>query len=307
MDVRRLPCDLGRLRSWAAVSVTLLALVVPLVQCSPAAFPTAETVLFSNTTAPTNNGATQVGSAACEACHATLAEALAAHRHSQCEACHGPGSNHVFDPQAYDLYVNNGPTACSACHVTDAAEPSVIGAADGFVSANAQWSELQASGGHSGFSCMYCHDPHTSTTQDRQNAIRNECTVCHFDANMAFHQDVTFIRGDYEEKMDCVSCHMPYAVRKTAEPGEPTVGTDPEHMGDARSHIFRINTENADYTLMFTADGTAVMTDRQGRAAVTLDFVCLRCHNAEGNASSLTVRGAATVAPDMHENVPASE
>jgi hypothetical protein len=44
----------------------------------------------------------------------------------------------------------------------------------------------------------------------------------------------------------------------------------------------------------------AVRKDDQGRAAVTVDFVCLRCHNAGGNATRFTVEAAAFVAEGMH-------
>ncbi|MBN2563196.1 MAG: hypothetical protein JXQ75_19915 [Phycisphaerae bacterium] len=432
MDVKRPP---GHSRSWAAASVTLLALAVPLVQCYPTALPTAGTVLFRNTADPTNNNAEYIGQTLCAACHVARSETFAAHGHHQalsritgaapgynaqgsragvpnppagltwndisyaisgythgaffvnsngylltdgaagtntqwnlafppngtaagfvayeaavvaptpyeydcfrchtvrprqpadasehqddlpgilgtwaeagvqCEACHGPGRNHIENTSARDLYIPNGTTACSGCHVTDPDDTSVIGAADGFVGSNAQWPELRASGGHSDFSCMTCHDPHTSITYDRENAVRNACTACHADVNMASHQDVTFVRSDYQEEMTCESCHMPFSGRSVSEGAAAVVGTNGGRMGDVRSHIFRINTANADYSAMFNTGGTRVATDSEGRAAVTLDFVCLRCHNATGNAFTLTVMGAASVAADMHTNVPGS-
>ena len=60
---------------------------------------------------------------------------------------------------------------------------------------------------------------------------------------------------------------MPYATL-SAQPVGP-------HKGDRRTHIFNIDTRNG--VSMFTEDGSEVkLTD--GKAAVTLDFVCQRCH-----------------------------
>ncbi len=66
-------------------------------------------------------------------------------------------------------------------------------------------------------------------------------------------------------------------------------------MADLRTHIFRISTLPQTYTSFFTPDGSAVQKDSLGRAAVTVDFVCLRCHNGRGNAFVLTVGAAATI------------
>jgi len=52
---------------------------------------------------------------------------------------------------------------------------------------------------------------------------------------------------------------------------------------------------------MFTADMTSVQKDTAGRAAVTVDFVCLRCHNTEnGYPFRLTVRSASEIALGIH-------
>jgi len=49
---------------------------------------------------------------------------------------------------------------------------------------------------------------------------------------------------------------------------------------------------------------TEVARDANGRAAVTLDFVCLRCHNGVGNAFELTVTSASAVTATMHPDGP---
>lgn len=217
----------------------------------------------------------------------------------QCEACHGPGSNHIPNPEARDIYVNVGADHCGQCH-TRGSDPDVILASGGFVRHHEQWPELRASGGHADFDCIVCHDPHRSTNYDRENAIRNECTDCHTDHNMAVHDGITYVRGDYVETLSCESCHMAYATRSAASASTDVVG-ELGRMGDTRSHIFRIDDNPVDYTSMFSNDMESVRKDALGRAAVTVDFVCLRCHNGVGNAFELTIQSAASIANNMHE------
>lgn len=49
-----------------------------------------------------------------------------------------------------------------------------------------------------------------------------------------------------------------------------------EYQGDVMTHIFRINPDPE--ANMFTPDGAFVALDENGKAAVTLDFACKRCH-----------------------------
>lgn len=266
--------------------------------------------VFNNTTDPTNGGASYVGSQACGACHADVAAVSLAHGHSQvtvptdvtCETCHGPGSNHLPRTAARDLFVDPTSETCARCHLAGD-DPNVIVATDGYVDANTQYAEVLASGGHADFSCMFCHDPHASATYDRERGIRNTCSVCHTDANMAAHGGVVFVRGSYRETMTCESCHMPFAGLRNAAAGLEIVGGT-GRMGDVRSHIFRIAAQNADYTAMFSADGSRVVKDEQGRAAVTVDFVCLRCHTddtaVDNSAFYLSLESAWQIATGLH-------
>ncbi len=198
----------------------------------------------------------------------------------QCEACHGPGSKHVPNPAARNIFVDpNGVQTCNQCHSRPyGTTTGEIPASSGFIQDQSQYLELRASGGHSSFSCGFCHDSHRSLALDRANAIRNECTACHADRNMALHGGKVFRRGDYEEPLTCISCHMPFATLNGSQATAAVVGPI-GRMGDTRTHIFRISTDSADFNSFFTAGGTQVARDAQGRAAVTVDFVCLRCHN----------------------------
>lgn len=218
-----------------------------------------------------------------------------------CEACHGPGSTHAPQPSSRAIFADSSAAMCGRCH-TAGDDPNVIQVVDGFVSPNAQYPELLASGGHSTFSCGVCHDPHASTAYDRTRGVRNECVLCHADQNLAFHDGVTFERGEYAEPLTCVSCHMPHTGRQSSSAGPAVVGDLGGRLGDVRGHIFRIDTTRGDFTQMFSADGTYVVKDTQGRAAVTPDFACLRCHNGVGNAFVISADGAAVIGKRMHQN-----
>lgn len=217
----------------------------------------------------------------------------------QCEACHGPGGKHIPDPSARDIFVDAGAARCGECHVRDA-DSSSIQARDGFIRNNQQGAELLASGGHSGFDCTMCHDPHASVNYDRGRAIRNRCTACHAGQNLPFHEGKVFVRGNYTEVLSCESCHMPLATRSAASAGEDVVGTL-GRVGDVRTHLFRIDATATESSALFTDDGEAVRTDSEGRAAVPLNFVCWRCHNGVGSAPAFTSPSILTgVAADMH-------
>ena len=181
-------------------------------------------------------------------------------------------------------------------------DPTLIPAANGFVLAYSQNTELRASGGHSTFACGVCHDPHGSITYDRANGLRNDCPVCHTDHGLAGHRGITYERDGYKEQLSCVSCHMPFATR-TASSAPSAITADEGRVGDTRTHIFRINVQPVTFTSFFTADGSAVALDSQGRAAVTLDFVCLRCHNsgqANDNAPTFPLAQLSQIATNIH-------
>lgn len=217
----------------------------------------------------------------------------------QCEACHGPGSNHVdIPPDVSKIYINEDSSECGACH-SRGDDMDVIPASGGYIRHHEQYQELLASP-HKDLRCVVCHDPHTSVTYDEENAIINTCEDCHPNENMARHSGKVFVRGDYVEVLYCTSCHMPYAAKSAAAAGQAVVGTL-GRMGDIRSHIFWINTDPVDFNSMFSADGSAVLKDADGNAAVTVDFVCLRCHNGVGNAFELSVAAASSIATEMHD------
>lgn len=211
-----------------------------------------------------------------------------------CEACHGPGGDHVPNPSAGNIEIGNSQATCSRCH-SDPALGNAIAAQDGFILPLQQHAELQASP-HPSFACTYCHDPHASTVNEPARGIRNACSTCHSGRNMALHEGFVYRRGDYTETLTCQSCHMPLAGRE----GGSALAGNGGRIGDTRVHFMYINTGNVDYRAFLTADGTQVARGSDGKAAVTVDFVCLRCHNGAGNAFTLSLESAASIAVGVH-------
>lgn len=232
----------------------------------------------------------------------------------RCEACHGPGGNH-FTTRAAEVLIrrdrifinSSGSQTCVNCHTRPFGSSSGdILAADGFIQGYQQAAELRASGSHSAFACTVCHDPHASATYDRDRGIRNDCTVCHDQQNMARHEGKVYVAANgYTETLRCESCHMPFATRTGSSTLIDSVDFDgtvqgTARVGDTRSHIFRISFELADFNDMLSDDGSRVRLDDRGRAAVTVDFVCMRCHNGQGNVFGLSVESASEIATLIH-------
>lgn len=222
----------------------------------------------------------------------------------QCEACHGPGSFHAPQPQRRNIFVDSSAAFCGRCH-TGGTDPNGITATAGFLDGNGQYPQLLASGGHSKFACTVCHNPHASITYERPAGLRNNCTTCHTDVNLAFHDGAVFEFGDYVEEVTCASCHMPLAGRSSSSASAAIVG-DEARIGDVRAHIFRINATDTTANAFLPRGGSTVVVDATGQAAVTVDFVCLRCHHDGSNVFSLTFNGAARIAHEMHAKASAA-
>jgi hypothetical protein len=169
----------------------------------------------------------------------------------QCEQCHGPG----FD----SMEIDDSAEACGVCH--SRGEPDTIPASGGFIQHHEQYNEHMA-GAHARLDCVTCHDPHKRGEFSIKETA--ECGVsCHASKMASFKKTSMY---DYGVK--CKDCHMPFAT-KSAQQLAP-------HMGDLQTHIFRIDTDPT--ANMFTDDGAFVKLDSRGKAKVTMDFACQRCH-----------------------------
>ncbi len=149
--------------------------------------------------------------------------------------------------------------------------------------------------------CASFHDPHIPLKYKAAttfNGIKLNCQSCHPNHDIK-------INGQ-PKSIDCVDCHMPPAGKSAVG---KVIGNG--RRGDVKTHIFHINTNPVNYTAMFTTDGSFVKLDSAGLDAVTLDFVCLRCHTnkdvqwAAGYADSIHIKGIVT-GVDEKQNIPSS-
>jgi Cytochrome c3 len=167
----------------------------------------------------------------------------------QCEHCHGPGNTMAAG--------DTDAAFCGECH--NHGPSNAIAAGAGFIRSEGQYNEFLA-GPHAALSkgCVSCHDPH----QSAKFGISTPCSQCHSSEANAYAGTLMAKVG-----VACEDCHMPPATL-SAQPLGP-------HEGDMKTHIFYIDTDPA--ANMFTQNGGNVVLSG-GKAAVTLDFACQRCH-----------------------------
>jgi len=208
----------------------------------------------------------------------------------QCIQCHG-GAMHADMGD-----IDRSADACGACHYRTAApgEENVITAKGGWIKHHEQYNEHLA-GPHAAADCVVCHNPHKrgefSTWQpgDEGHEDGAVCGVsCHESKMESFMQNAMYDYG-----VTCQDCHMPFASKSAIPLGA--------HQGDVKTHIFYINTDPLDKSAMFSEDGSEVLLDAEGKAAVTLDFVCQRCHE------SASLEELSKFAQDFHEPEKAME
>jgi hypothetical protein len=210
----------------------------------------------------------------------------------QCEACHGPGSDHVAAPAATNITLDTSSELCGNCHYRDSQHR--IEYKGGFIRHHEQYDEWLHSPHSASLTCNTCHNAHASTVYDElalEDGVKMECSTCHPTqaANMNHNVAAT-----------CVDCHMPEASKSAV--------AETIYNGDVKTHIFRINTEPVPMDSMVyydEADGKYfVRLDENGMAAVTLDYTCYGCHtDPDGNGgggSVKTLEELAAYAPYVH-------
>ena len=196
----------------AALVLVTTILVKPAVQAQPAP-----------ANPPLNGGAVYVGEAVCIACHAAPGKQFAHTAHANafrlnpkneqekvtCEACHGPGSNHLKDPISKENHV------------------SLIGFTKDWGTPIAQQTAMCLTchqGGERMFwpgsphatndlSCSDCHNPMakiSATGLLKKATINETCYTCHQQQRADFakrsHMPVN------EGKLSCVDCHNPHGT-----------------------------------------------------------------------------------------------
>jgi len=168
----------------------------------------------------------------------------------QCIQCHGEDHPGMIDTSA---------EACGECHIRGDAD--TIPAGGGFIRHHEQYNEHLA-GAHGSTECVMCHNPHKKSEFSIKETA--QCGVsCHSSIGDSY---ALTSMADYG--VECKDCHMPYATKSAQALGP--------HQGDLQTHIFYIDTDPT--ANMFTEDGLFVVLDDDGKAAVTMDFACQRCH-----------------------------
>ena len=115
-----------------------------------------------------------LGAAACTPCHMTRADLAAQTRHTNCERCHGPGSEHNSDPRNIAVSLRSG--VCAGCHG----------------STNAQWDLSDHAKAPPSFlldrsDCQRCHTGRgfnrfvrgEAFREDPPGAVGATCAACH--------------------------------------------------------------------------------------------------------------------------------
>ncbi|MBW6517945.1 MAG: NapC/NirT family cytochrome c [ANME-2 cluster archaeon] len=185
----------------------------------------------------------------------------------QCEACHGPGSEHVArrGGKGVAIVVNREASMCGQCH-RRGADDDKIPAKGKFVQHHEQYLDFLSSGKMSALNCVDCHDPHQpvhvgATNTEAGKGIISTCEECHQTEEAGYNGTVMQLEG-----VECIDCHMPRAALSAAPASE--------YVGDVRSHLFRINiSADAEYIYTDPADNM-----QYANPALTVEYVCLPCH-----------------------------
>ena len=196
----------------------------------------------------------------------------------QCEECHGPGSQHVKNPQGVQMQIDRDAEQCGQCHLRG--DPENVDVSGGFIRHHEQYEELFQSK-HIALDCVLCHDPHTGVIQLRQTGeqtTRTQCENCHFEQAKNFnHLPIA----------TCIDCHMPYMVKSAV--------ADPErYTGDIRTHLMAIDSDQIE---QFDEEGNPVSFQ------IGLNFACRHCHTEGGMGLPKTDEELTALATRMHEKI----
>ncbi len=218
-----------------------------------------------------------------------------------CEQCHTDattglgGVTHVSTQSADDISVDASSDLCGTCHQRGGAD-SHIEASGGWIRHHEQFNEYSNSAHFANaVGCNDCHDPHLGTRYD-MGGFTASCVGCH--PNQAATNNHLNVIGDgTDTDSACITCHMSQATLSAVADA-----TNPNFVGDVKTHIFTINPGEFNKDYFFSADSSLVETATEG---VTLDFACYQCHQdpvtgTGGTMSQKTLADLSAKATGIH-------
>ncbi|MBI1297177.1 hypothetical protein GC175_19685 [bacterium] len=192
-----------------------------------------------------------------------------------CEACHGPGGNHVNDPYLVAMDIETDSRLCLDCHVRN--ETTEIVVAGTMISHTLDYQAPHAAK-HRVTDCVACHNPHENTVHQVGHPVKVQCESCHLDKL----QNQKFANFRHAS---CTDCHMPNLMTAAvASPGS--------YNGDVSSHLMSINAGQIE---QFTADGAFT------QPYLSLNFACKSCHSEDGFATALSDEALIEMATGYHD------
>jgi len=184
----------------------------------------------------------------------------------RCEACHGPGSLHVNNPEGVRMFIERDSALCRECHTK--VSPTSLEIKNGFIQHSDQYGDLSQSK-HQILDCLTCHDPHSGVVQQDQagqQATRLLCQDCHFEEGQ-FQNNPAHVANE----IGCTDCHMPLLIQSgSANPRS--------YMGDMHTHVVAIDPR---LISQFNADGSLAS------GQISLDYACRRCHGTTKSDAEL--------------------
>ena len=204
----------------------------------------------------------------------------------RCEACHGPGSLHMTNPQALPMQITRDAEACEQCHRRNEGLP-VEGNA-GLIDHHEQYQDLDQ-GKHNVLECVDCHDPHSGVEQQRQAGLpttRTQCVSCHFQQAKYQNNEIHVAMG-----VACIECHMPYMIKTAWGDGE-------QFRGDFRTHRVAIDSSQIEqFETITSEDGSEAQI---ALPQIGLNFACRQCHGS-GRGSPKTDEELVAAATGYHD------
>jgi hypothetical protein len=192
-----------------------------------------------------------------------------------CEACHGPGGNHVNDPYLVSMEVEEDSSQCLDCHIRT--ETSEIHANGVLIDHQVDYEAPQAAK-HRVTDCVTCHNPHQTTVHGGSNEVKTECESCHYEKRL-YQKFANFRHGS------CTDCHMPHIMTAAAaDPGR--------YMGDVSSHLMSINPYQIE---QFNDSGAFT------QPYLSLNSACRSCHSENGYAPVLSDEALIEMATGYHD------